>query len=279
MNFRTEIGRCRGNFTIDHDDKIVMLGSCFTDSIGEQLELDGFNVIHNPMGPLYNPCSLARVFARGNRAYDVKDFEQWTDGYHCLDFASRYSGEDSAALTEMVNHDFSVLSEAIKESTVIIVTFGTSRVYEFNATGIPVGNCHRLPAAMYDVRLLSIEEIVGLWRDLLPKDKKVIFTLSPIRYIADGLVENSLSKATLRVSIDKICENGGYDYFPSFEILNDDLRDYRFYTSDMKHPSEMAIEYVYERFAEAYFSQSTIEKSRLNRKIQARQRHIPTHNH
>ncbi len=275
MNFRTEIGQCQGSFAISHDDRIVMLGSCFSDSIGEQLELDGFNVVRNPMGPLYNPCSLARIFARQGREYETEEFIKHSDGWHCLDFASRYSDTDAERLKTIVNNDYLALAKAIDEASVVIITFGTSRVYNYLTDNTPVGNCHRLPSAMFEVEMLGVDKIVELWKDLLPSGKNVIFTLSPIRYTADGFVVNSLSKATLRVAINEVCKSNNYDYFPAFEILNDDLRDYRFYASDMKHPSETAVDYVYEHFASAYFSQATREQARQKRKSVMQQRHIP----
>ncbi len=275
MNFRTEIEPISAGFSIDSGSKIVLLGSCFSDEIGRQLELDGFSVVRNPLGPLYNPASIANVFKR--EQFSSADLVEHTDGFHCLDFASRYSGGDIAALVEEVNADFLALKQAIVDADVIIITFGTANVYDLAATGLSVGNCHRLPPQMFNRRRMSADEIIGLWRGLLPEGKRVIFTLSPIRHVADGLADNSLSKATLRVAIDQICRVGGYDYFPSFEILNDDLRDYRFYADDMKHPSETAVAYIYEHFARAYFSSATQEQARLARKAAKQTRHIPNY--
>ncbi len=273
MEFRTEIEKKESPFSITHRDRIVMLGSCFTDSVGERLQRDGFDVVRNPLGPLYNPKSLANIFERGNRMYVEEDLYEHSDGFHCLDFASRYNGKNEVDLLKLINRDYETLAEAIEQSTVIIITFGTARVYELLPDHTIVGNCHRLPANKFEERLLSINEIVEKWMELIPKGKKTIFTLSPIRYTADGLVNNSLSKAILRVAIDNICKNGNYDYFPAFEILNDDLRDYRFYAEDMKHPTDFAVDYVYEYFKKTYFSQSTIERARVCRKEWQRSLH------
>ncbi len=275
MNFRTEIEPIQGAFLISHQDKIVLLGSCFSDEIGEQLEMDGFSVVRNPLGPLYNPASIANVFVRGE--FSEEDFVKHDDGFHCLDFASRYTSADATTLAAMVNRDFVALKQALEDADVIIITFGTAYVYDFVETSKTVGNCHRLPASMFNRRQMSVDEIVGLWKTLIPQGKKVIFTLSPIRHVADGLVNNSLSKSTLRIAIDEICKVGRYDYFPAFEILNDDLRDYRFYASDLKHPSEMAVAYVYEHFSKAYFSPSVVEQARIARKAIKQQQHIPNY--
>lgn len=270
MKFRTEIGPLKGSFTIGHSDRIVMLGSCFADSISEQLRLDGFDVTANPMGPLYNPMSLARVF-------DLKRLLTVCDGndYHCLDFASRYTAPELDQLEAMVHADLDPLRQAIDRASVIIITFGSARVYRSYALRQIVGNCHRLPAADFAVEMLTVEQIVDRWRSLLPPGKKVIYTVSPIRYVADGLTANSLSKAILRVAVDQITAATGADYFPSFEILNDDLRDYRFYASDLKHPSDQAVEYVYEHFARAYFSHATIDEAARRRRRAMQSRHIP----
>lgn len=258
MKFRTEIEQQRGSFELGFDDRIVMLGSCFSDSIGERLAMDGFAVTHNPLGPLFNPLSVAQAYSRRGD-YAEADFFCHDNLWHCMDYASRYSAADSATLAEMVNADRRRLTEALEQATVAIFTFGSARVYELIANGHIAGNCHRLPAAMFSEVNLSIDRIVEAWTaaDMPKLPQKVVFTLSPIRYTAYGLAANSLSKAVLRVAIDELCRRLGADYFPAFEILNDDLRDYRFYAADLKHPSDMAVEYIYEKFTEAYCTPQT----------------------
>lgn len=270
MKFRTEIEPLKGSFTLDHTDRIVMLGSCFADTVSEQLRLDGFDVTANPLGPLYNPLSLARVF-------DLERLQTVCDGvnFHCLDFASRYTAPEREQLEAMVHADLDPLREAIDRATAIIITFGSARVYRHRRLDAIVGNCHRLPAADFAVEMLTVDQIVDRWRALLPGGKKLIFTVSPIRYVADGLAVNSLSKAILRVAVDQITAQTGADYFPSFEILNDDLRDYRFYAADLKHPTDQAVEYVYEHFARAYFSAATMEEAARRRRLAMQSRHIP----
>lgn len=270
MKFRTEIEPLKGSFALDHTDRIVMLGSCFADSISEQLRLDGFDVTANPLGPLYNPTALARVFDS-----DDLFIEQAPDGFHCLDFASRYTATEREQLEAMVHADLDPLREAIDRATAIIITFGSARVYRHRRLDAIVGNCHRLPAADFAVEMLTVDQIVDRWRSLLPRGKKLIFTVSPIRYVADGLTVNSLSKAILRVAVDQITAQIGADYFPSFEILNDDLRDYRFYAADLKHPTDQAVDYVYEHFARTYFSAATVEEAARRRRLAMQSRHIP----
>lgn len=275
MQFRTEIGRIESSFEISHDQNVVMLGSCFTDAVGAQLDMDGFMVLHNPMGPMFNPASVARLITC--EGYAASDLVKGPDGlWHCLDYASRFCDADPDILLDNVNGYCRSLREAIAQADVMIVTFGSSRVYVYNDTRLIAGNCHRLPAAMFTEELLSVDDIVGQWKEILPLlPKKIIFTLSPIRYTARGLVENSLSKATLRLAIDRLTRMGDtIDYFPAFEILTDDLRDYRFYADDLKHPSDMAVKYIYEKFGEVYFDECTRRRAAEYRRQAMRGRHI-----
>ncbi len=276
MNFRTEIGALHGGFSLSHEDRIVMLGSCFSDEIGRKLDDCGFNVVHNPAGPLFNPASVARVIAR-DEDFTPADLYRHDDGLlHCLDYASRYSSADVDDLLRTSNDTRRLITSSLREATAAIITFGTNRVYHFLPGDYPAGNCHRLPAALFDERNLSVDEIVDIWRPILPSlPSKLIFTLSPIRYTAYGLESNSLAKATLRLAIDKLCSLADADYIPAFEILIDDLRDYRFYAEDMKHPSQVAVDYIFERFSSAYFDKATALKAAAMFKESRRSRHIP----
>ncbi|MGM9872900.1 MAG: GSCFA domain-containing protein [Muribaculaceae bacterium] len=276
MNFRTEIEATHAPFGISHSDRIVLLGSCFTDSVGSRLDDDGFTTVHNPMGPLYNPASIARVVKR-QAPYSIDDLYRDGSGiYHCMDYAARYSDADGDKLLSIINTRRSELQQRIEDATVVIITFGTARVYDFTPGGYVAGNCHRLPAALFNERLLSIEEIVDEWKPIVESlNKKVIFTLSPIRYTADGLARNSLSKAILRVAIEQLCSESGAVYFPAFEIMNDDLRDYRFYADDLKHPTAMAVEYIYQHFSRTFFSDATRAQAAECHRETMRNRHIP----
>ncbi len=278
MNFRTEIETRKSPWKISHDDKIVMLGSCFTDNIGERLEREGFDVVHNPMGPLYNPASLLYAVFRAVKEPDYSQWDLYQDSagaWHCLDFASRYAHENRQALIDMLRRDMQALSSHLAEATCLIITLGTSWVYL--ADRRPVGNCHKFPASFFQRRCLPISEISQCLQTLisyLPSQcKKVIFTVSPIRHIGDGLHENQLSKAMLLIGVEQIIKNGGCQYFPAYEIMMDDLRDYRFYAADMKHLSEVAVDYIYEKFADTYFTPSTKEEARRRLALWKRSNH------
>lgn len=273
MTFRTEIGDIHGSFKIGHDDRIVMLGSCFADNVGTRLERDGFNVVHNPLGPLFNPASIVNILSRGGRPYSAEDFVQHDGTWHCLDLSSRYRAGSPEILAEMVNADYLALWDAFERATVCIITFGTNKVYEYD--GRVAGNCHKLPASMFTERFLSVDEIRRKWEWFTIDDGKSIFTLSPVKYPGDGLAQSCLSKSTLRVALDGICSEGGYDYFPSYEIVTEDLRDYRFYAADLKHPSDVAVDYIYDIFSKTYFTPETDATALRFRKEYLKSQHRP----
>lgn len=279
MKFRTEIESRKGSFAISHDDKIVMLGSCFSDNVGSRLQRDGFNVCFNPLGPLYNPVTISRLLddlLKGRR-YSAKDFVQDDLGvYHCLDFASRYQSADATQLADQLNADFSQLRDAVIAADVIALTFGSSVVYSLGATvDMTVGNCHKFPGTMFTRLSVSPSEIEWVMTPVLSQlkcaGKRIIITVSPIRHLADGLHGNQLSKARLLLACEAL--NTLAEYFPAYEIMIDDLRDYRFYDRDLKHPTEMACDYIYDKFCERYFSPSTIEKAIKAREAYLRAAH------
>lgn len=273
MEFRTPIEPIRGAKPIDHDDHIVMLGSCFTTGIGERLDHDGFDVTYNPMGALYNPATIANAVTRAmnGKLYTPDELVCYNGQYHCLDFPTKYTSADADSLLEHVNSDLLALGQKLREASVWIITFGTARVYEFTDGGQIVGNCHKLPGTMFTRRLMSVDEIAATWQPIVA-GRRVIFTVSPIRHVADTLHGNQLSKSTLLLAVDRL---DSAEYFPSYEIILDDLRDYRFYAADMKHPSDVAVDYVYERFGETYFSAGTKIKAMEKHKEYLRSAHRP----
>ncbi len=271
MNFRTEIQIPASKQKISHDQKIVMLGSCFTDNIGAALERDGFSVIHNPMGPLYNPLSLLTAIQRacGSQSYTKNDLVQDVSGtWHCLDFASRYSHADGSALLSKVNKNLEELGQALHQAQWTIITLGTAWhfLYEHNQKRQVAGNCHKLPASMFERRCMTVPEIADTISSILSVlgHNNIVFTVSPIRHLADGAHGNQLSKASLLLGLNQAIQvaTATPQYFPAYEIMMDDLRDYRFYASDMNHPSDTAIEYIYEKFSDCYFTPATKERAK-----------------
>lgn len=252
MRFRTEISFEPLAEGIDHSAKIFALGSCFAESISERLQRAKFSVTSNPFGVLFNPFSIANTLDRlaDTRTFTVCDIEEGKEGFFSFDAHSSLDGKTQTEIFANLNKAVAQGSKTLHNAEWVILTFGTAWVYE--REGKVVANCHKQPAKEFVRRRLSVEEIVEQYRTLFEgilRDKKVILTVSPVRHLGDTLQENSVSKATLRLAVEELVaryENA--HYFPSYEILIDDLRDYRYYGDDMVHPSSMAIAYVWEQF-------------------------------
>ena len=248
---------------IGYNDKILLLGSCFADNIGEKFTEHYFQATINPYGTLYNPASMARAVG-GFRGEIVEWGGLWHSTMHhgCLSGAEKDIVEANCQAAEKL------LQEAVREADVVVVTFGTAWVYEMD--GEVVANCHKLPANRFLRRCLTVEEIVELWEPIIMRmpDKHWVFTVSPIRHVKDGLHANQISKAILLQAIDNLISSlslqaSKLDYFPSYEIMMDELRDYRFYAEDMVHPSKMAVDYIWERFVDTYMTVDTKNEMRI----------------
>ena len=283
MRFRTEIERLKAPFAIEYTTPLLFLGSCFSDEIGSRLADDGFSVLHNPMGPLYNPASIANCldFACPGRSYTANELSEGPRGYHCLDYSTRYSGDDASAVLDAVNRDIAAVSDFLAQSPVVFLTLGSAFVYRTPAGRI-AGNCHKFPSDYFSRELLTVEQAAAeLSRavGLLTSHgiERIVFTVSPIRHLADGLHGNNISKATLLLAVNQVVNLYGSlcSYFPSYEIVLDDLRDYRFYAEDLKHPSPMAVDYIYEIFSDCYFSSKTRQAAAEGRKATLAARHRP----
>lgn len=277
---------------IGYEDKILMLGSCFSDEIGEQMKQRNMSVTCNPFGTLYNPLSIAnalnfQIFQSSNLPLVYHD-GLWHSMMHHGSF-SRPTREEAE---EAVKASIETMQKALQEATVVIVTFGTAWIYEMN--GEIVGNCHKLPAERFTRRRLMVEEIVAAWQPIIERysDKHWIFTVSPIRHIKDGLHENQLSKATLLMAIEHLTAEGGLtversysgaviqrsvQYFEAFEILLDELRDYRFYADDLVHPSSLAVNYIWERFVDTFCTPQTRNEMIIQHKRWKFDHHRPLH--
>ena len=253
---------------IGYQDPILLLGSCFADNIGEKFNQHYFQATINPFGTLYNPASIAQSLAAIR--YPLSDTRLILHNglWHSMMHHGSFSHADKEEVLHRCQESREVMSNALKEATTIIVTFGTAWVYELN--GEVVANCHKLPANQFVRRCLTVEEIIAIWQPIVASmpDKHWIFTVSPIRHIKDGLHANQLSKATLLQAIDQLASRlfasspHRLEYFPSYEIMLDELRDYRFYAEDMVHPSQVAVDYIWQRFVEAYMTMDTQSEMR-----------------
>ena len=281
MQFRTTVKIESLKQKIGHNDSILSLGSCFADNIASRLAAAKFQITASPSGVLFNPESIASAIERYSRAAapTAEELREGDEGWYSFDFHSSLSHSEREVALAQMQQAVEQGAETLAKAKVVIVTFGTAWVYRFKENGRVVANCHKQHQSLFSREMLSIEEIVERYAPLMEgvlAGKKVIMTVSPIRHLSDGLEANSLSKAILRVAIDKLAER--YDnvhYFPSFELLNDDLRDYRFYADDMTHPSAVAIDYIWERFEEYAFSAATTDIIKRLRKIADAVAHRP----
>ena len=282
MKLQTTVDSKPSEWKIGYEDKILMLGSCFADAVGEQMVQRQLAVTVNPFGTLYNPLSIANAInEKISKCENEKMHLIEHDGlWHSMSHHGSFSHPTREETEEAVRASIETMQRALNEATVVIVTFGTAWVYEMN--GEVVANCHKLPESTFTRRRLSVEEIVAAWQPILERysDKHWIFTVSPIRHIRDGLHENQLSKATLLLAVEKLTTNSQKptaDYFGSFEILLDELRDYRFYADDLVHPSSLAIQYIWERFADTFCTPQTRNEMTIRLKEWKRTQHRPLH--
>ena len=268
MNFRTKVGfeKLSDDWKITFNDTLLLLGSCFSDSVGQQMQNVALNAVLNPFGTLYNPCSIAAAINRlmdGNEFLEEEIFE-YEGLYHSFMHHSRFSNISVKGILQEINSSFFQAREQLKSARFLIVTFGTSWVYRLLKNGNIVANCHKLPEKNFIRNRLSVNEIVDVFDNVFFRLRKynpnlrVIFTVSPIRHFRDGAHGNQLSKSTLLLAIDELCsKHTNTCYFPAYEIILDELRDYRFFAEDMVHPSSVAVQYVWKCFIEMFFDDKT----------------------
>ena len=339
MQLTTVIDIPKSKFKISADDKVLFLGSCFADSVGEKFMRGGFDTLVNPFGTLYNPMSIAELLLRCvDEASDIDasaDIFQSEDGiWHSWMHHSRFSSPNRDELMLNINEAYTIVRNFISTGNVLVITFGTSIIYRHKHDGRLVANCHKQLDTLFTRERLSVETIVDKWKQVIDNlhsvnnNLKIIFTVSPIRHKRDGMHINNISKGILLQSVDEIIntcnlstdvnkpidnpvnrvdndvksvdssvdnanaintsdnviskknrvinttvDNSIPQYFPSYEIMLDELRDYRFYADDMIHPSPLAVEYIWQRFQDTYFDRNTQEHIRLKNKEWARSQH------
>jgi hypothetical protein len=252
---------------ITYQDRIMTLGSCFSENIGKRMQSAYFSIDINPFGVLYNPISLLNSIELLvlNKAFNQDDIFKWNDLWQSFSHSSLFSSPTQDACLSKINNQLDTSHSFFKQTDYLIITLGTAWVFEEKTTRKVVSNCHKLPSSEFLRRRLTVEEIVADYSMLIGKLKslfpnlQLIFSVSPIRHWKDGAHENNLSKSILLLAIDKLKDlYDNVSYFPAYEIQMDELRDYRFYDSDMLHPSEVAIDYIWKRFSETYFDEKTL---------------------
>ena len=281
MKFFTHIDISPLERQIDYSSRILSLGSCFANNIALKLADAKFRVLSSPTGILFNPESIASAIRGIAAGEKINDTELQYNGevWFSYDFHSSFSATNREQALASMQEAVTCATDFLQEADTVIITFGTAWVYRHCQSGKVVANCHKQPQRLFRRELLSVEDIVKSWSPILSnqlKDKHVIFTVSPIRHLSDGLEQNSLSKAILRIGINELLKlHTNASYFPSFEIMNDELRDYRFYAEDMTHPSGTAIEYIWQRFTNAAIDKQAHEVMLKIDKIRQAAHHRP----
>lgn len=256
MIFHTEVNISPLNHSIRYGDGLLFLGSCFADEVGGICRGLGFDALVNPFGVLYNPASIAQSVERldSGKSFGHEDVIEVGEGQYCtFSHNTAFWNRSEEDLLEQVNQSLAEAYAHFVKSKWIILSLGTSWVFRNKENGLVVSNCHKLPAARFEWVFLPVEQSVQSLSEIVQQhpEKQFIFTVSPLRHLKDGLHENQLSKAALLLAVNEVCKQfGNAHYFPAYEILLDELRDYRFYKEDMVHPTEQAVRYIWERFAD-----------------------------
>jgi hypothetical protein len=280
MKLLTEVSLPDYPFILNHQSRVLMMGSCFTENIGRLMERYLFPVNINPFGVTYNPLSVKRGLEAlmHKDAYGEGDLDRHRDLWFSFDHSTRFSSPDPEMALASINQDFQEAKKYLREAEYLILTWGTSWVFSHKASAKVVCNCHKIPASEFVRKRLSTKEIIAAYEELLPelfeynKNLKILYTVSPVRHWKDGAHGNQLSKASLLLAGDALEQKFPEKlfYFPSYEILMDELRDYRFYAKDMLHTSEQSTRYIWGKFQDAFMEKQTgeiINEAEVIRKI------------
>ena len=256
---------------IDYNSSILLLGSCFVDNIGHKLDYFKFQNLQNPLGILFQPLAIEKLinYALNEKEFTKEDIFFYNEQWHCYDVHSKLSHASKEELLTDLNKQISLTAKQLNSSSHIIITLGTAWVYRHIETDAFVANCHKVPQKKFLKELLSVDEISESLQSIIElirsvnKKVSILFTVSPVRHLKDGFVENTQSKAHLIAAIHNLlsprAQSRGLHYFPSYEIMMDELRDYRFYAEDMIHPNQTAINYIWEKFKSVWISKNATE--------------------
>ncbi|KQC31126.1 GSCFA domain-containing protein [Flagellimonas eckloniae] len=267
MKLQTKIPIEKADNPIDYQSKLLLLGSCFVENIGGKLGYYKFQQVQNPFGILFHPLAIENLVERAIEGHFYQENEVFEQNgrWHCFDAHSDLSANTSEELLQSLNNTLKEAKQQAEESTHILITLGTSWIYRNVNSGKVVGNCHKVPQKEFSKELLateviqaSLKRLIGLFQSINPK-VQIVITISPVRHLKDGFVENQRSKANLIAAVHQLTKEHDVSYFPSYEIMMDELRDYRFYGMDMVHPNELAVDYIWERFKTIWISSHSHE--------------------
>ena len=290
MQFRTQIPLSKTNNPIDYNSKVLSFGSCFAENMADKFDYFKFQNETNPFGIIFNPVSIEKIIERTveEKEFTEKDIFFHNERWHSYEVHSDLSNSDRQELLETLNKAIAETNKQLKEATHIIITYGTSWIYRSTESDEIVANCHKVPQKQFSKELLSVDVIdksiqntIRLIQTINP-DINFIFTISPVRHIKDGFVENQLSKSHLFTALHQTLKTHNslpklrdttHNYFPSYEIMMDELRDYRFYAEDMLHPNPVAIDFIWHKFSENYMTEESISLMQEVDEIQKSLRH------
>ena len=283
--FTTPVNIERYPFSMDYLSPVMFMGSCFAESIGNRMVERKFPAQVNPFGVVYNPVSVALVLKRimGGTPFGASELYKHNNLWFSFSHHTSFSSPDRDECLDRINTSLAQAHEFWEKTEYLAITFGTARVYTHNKLNHVVANCHKIPAREFTHSLLSVDEIVSLWSDLLTeilnakKELRIILTVSPVRHWKDGPVGNQISKSTLLLAVSQLVERfrERVFYFPSYEILMDELRDYRFYADDMLHLSSTAVEFIWRKFRAAALNADAIKLSLEIERILSAVNHKP----
>ncbi|MGD0711151.1 MAG: GSCFA domain-containing protein [Bacteroidales bacterium] len=285
-DFRTTFTIPEFPFKLNYHSKSIFIGSCFTENIGNYMKELKFQLVQNPTGILYNPISINECleYMMDGKKFSEGDLRQYNDVWFSFHHHGRFSDTDKNKCLKNINAEISAASEFLTHADFLFITFGSAYIYKLNETNEVVANCHKLPSNTFTKSLLDIQTIkeaylktIGKLNKLNPK-LKIIFTLSPVRHWNDGAEENQLSKSVLSVAIHEIIKNNTCCYyFPAYELMMDDLRDYRFYAEDMLHPNKSAIDYIWNKFSDSLIENDSKDIMKEIQKLIIAKSHRPFH--
>ena len=267
MKFRTEINLTDSPIKIGLNDHLFSIGSCFSTEMSDLLKAGQLKTYNNPFGTLFNPFSINNAVKKlhDSKNYAEEDLVSYNDTFLSLDHHTSFNARFAHQTLDKINTNIELGNQFLRDTKWVIITYGTSYIYEFLPKKKYAANCHKIPAKYFEKKFLShleltdsiYETIINL-KDICNHNVQILFTVSPVRHTKDGIVENSLSKSKLITAIHEILPQfENCFYLPSYEILMDDLRDYRFYKEDLIHPNNQAVQYIWEKFGNAYFSDET----------------------
>lgn len=280
-DFRKIVTIPKASFSIDRNEHTLLIGSCFSENIGALFQKYRLNTLMNPQGVLFNPLSIAKALTNCITDHSgLNELYFHNEIWHSWQHNSSFSNTSKSEIENTITHSLQNVQVNKESIQTIVITLGTSWAYRLKTTQEIVANCHKVPAELFEKVLLTSSEITSALKrvmEIYPKNTRWIFTISPVRHWKDGVRENNVSKGILHQAIHELLAVSNATYFPAYELLLDELRDYRFFASDMLHPNELAIQYIWQRFSETYFDATTQKGNIEIEKILKSMAHKPQH--